>query len=1127
MSGKSNQQYQPDTPLTFGLDIGIASVGWAVLAPNRIINLGVRAFNKAETAKEGESLNLGRRNARLLRRRLRRRAWRLTKLARFLKRNGVIENIADLKGQPNFFDSTFELRVASLNRLLSPIEFARVLYHLCKHRGFHWVSKAEAAKAEGDGKSEGGKVKQGLSKTASLMTAKDYRTAAEMLVAEFPEAQRNKRGDYGKAISRVLLADEITQIFKAQSEFGNVHATTSLSDYFVGPNGQRTGLFWAQKPSLSGEALLKMLGKCTFEKEHFRAPKSSFSAERHVWLTRLNNLRIQTKDGVRGLTGEERQSVIDLPYASGEKFEFKTLRKGLVKGGLPDDFRFASLRYPNASNTAATKIKDPETEIAIKLTGWHALRLAMKNANLTAEWDQISYPALEGNSQSLDQISWVLSVYKDDAEIETELAKLKLPGGQKTIDTLSLVSFDKFHSLSLKALYNIVPLMAQGMRYDEAVAAITDYKHHSQLFKPGDSTTKLLPPLYSMHRDKKTGAMVLDPNLDLPRNPVVLRAINQARKVVNALVQRYGSPSSVHIEVARDLSKPFDERRSIEKDQKAYRETNEKTRETFSEEFGRRPTGREFEKWLLYREQQGKCVYSLEPLDLNRVIDDLNYAQIDHVLPYSRSYDDSKSNRVLVLTRENQNKGNRTPFEYLDGANASQRWRHFEQYVQTNHSFRNAKQQRMLRKHFAAEDAEEFRERNLNDTRYICRFFKNYVEQYLKLAEGSTARRCVVVNGQLTNFLRLRWGLTKDRAASDRHHALDAVVIAACSHAMVKRLADYSKNKELEFLRTGFADPETGEIINPTAYSKLADKFPLPWQHFRDELHTRLLNDDVNDMRTLLTALGSYSEVELQNLKPLFVSRAPQRRNLGAAHKETIYSQPEKLRPSGNVIERVALAALSIADLGRLVDPHRNERLYSAIRERLNAFGGKGDKAFTAGNPLYKPDTEGNPTGPVVRSVRLVINSMTGVALRGGLAKNDSMVRVDVFNVMGKYYLVPVYVHHLVSGIPNRGIVQSKPESEWATVSEEDFIFSLYPNDYVRIRTAKETIVGYYGGCDRATGAISIWAHDRAVKVGKDGLIRGIGVRSALEFASFSVDVLGSVFPSKPEPRDGLALRSN
>ena len=83
-------------PLVFGLDIGIASVGWAVLAPDHIINLGVRAFDKAETAKEGDPLNLTRRTVRLMRRRLRRRAWRLLKLARLLKREGLIDS-------PDFF----------------------------------------------------------------------------------------------------------------------------------------------------------------------------------------------------------------------------------------------------------------------------------------------------------------------------------------------------------------------------------------------------------------------------------------------------------------------------------------------------------------------------------------------------------------------------------------------------------------------------------------------------------------------------------------------------------------------------------------------------------------------------------------------------------------------------------------------------------------------------------------------------------------------------------------------------------------------------------------------------------------------------------------------------------------
>ena len=69
----------------------------------------------------------------------------------------------------------------------------------------------------------------------------------------------------------------------------------------------------------------------------------------------------------------------------------------------------------------------------------------------------------------------------------------------------------------------------------------------------------------------------------------------------------------------------------------------------------------------------------------------------------------------------------------------SERWRQFVGFVEGNKAYRLAKRSRMLRKDFGEKEAEEFRERNLNDTRYICNFFKNYVEQYLQLP-GSEAK---------------------------------------------------------------------------------------------------------------------------------------------------------------------------------------------------------------------------------------------------------------------------------------------------------------------------------------------------------------------------------------------------
>lgn len=140
-------------PLIFGLDIGIASVGWAVFAPNRIVALGIRAFDKAETAKEGDSLNLVRRTARLMRRRLHRRARRLAKLARLLTRQGVISDVGFFQPTNAFPYSPWQLRVDGLDRCLDATQWARVIYHVCKHRGFHWTSRAEEKKAEGDTKS--------------------------------------------------------------------------------------------------------------------------------------------------------------------------------------------------------------------------------------------------------------------------------------------------------------------------------------------------------------------------------------------------------------------------------------------------------------------------------------------------------------------------------------------------------------------------------------------------------------------------------------------------------------------------------------------------------------------------------------------------------------------------------------------------------------------------------------------------------------------------------------------------------------------------------------------------------------------------------------------------------------
>lgn len=125
-----------------GLDLGIASVGWSVIDPDkRIVDLGVRVFKKAENEK-GESLNVIRRSSRLARRRIYRRSVRLKKLLNYLIDCGLISSKEDVLKNVNH-EKPWELRAKGLTSVLTNKQLAIVIYHICKHRGFYWVSSAE------------------------------------------------------------------------------------------------------------------------------------------------------------------------------------------------------------------------------------------------------------------------------------------------------------------------------------------------------------------------------------------------------------------------------------------------------------------------------------------------------------------------------------------------------------------------------------------------------------------------------------------------------------------------------------------------------------------------------------------------------------------------------------------------------------------------------------------------------------------------------------------------------------------------------------------------------------------------------------------------------------------------
>jgi CRISPR-associated endonuclease Csn1 len=1095
-------------PLTFGFDIGIASVGWAVLSPTRIVDLGVRCFTAAEVPDTGEPLNAKRRTDKTARKRLDRRAQRLRKLRRLLFAHKLVDSAKiesfeapSIEKKTKDLKNPWALRALGLDSLLDPQDWARVIVHIVKHRGFFSTRKSErVVDTSGTDKAkEKNGLLNGIAATEKKLSAdgvKKYRTLGEMAFKheEFANAKRNKDGDYKKSFSRILLLDELTQLFAAQRKFGSPVASIELERAVA-------EIFFQQKPAVTGENMLKMIGHCTFEKGEFRAPKFSYSAERFIWLSKLAALRINDGGDRRALTAMERTAAIDLPYANKTgKITYKQLRAAI---DLPksDAIGFVGLPYGSKKKKSGEDA-DVEEATLIELKAWPALRKALEGAGLNDDWLKLSV-----RPDVMDKIAYVLSVYQTDDEIAPKLKEIDL--SDAIVDELLKLDFKNFIAVSIKALEKILPFLELGQIYSEACTN-AGYNHA----KPDGETLglKYLPKL----------------NFKDIRNPVVFRALNQSRNVLNALIRKHGSPSAVHIELARDLSKPYDERKQIEKDQLAYQKQRQDAEALFRDAFGGNapnPRNQDLLKFRLYKEQDGKCGYSQSPLDLDRITEQ-GYVEVDHALPYSRSFDDSLLNKVLVLTKENREKKNQTPYEYLGGASESPKWRTFEAAVLGNKKYRQAKRARLLRKEFVGAEEEGFKERNLNDTRWIVKFFAAEVRQKLAFApdESGETKKVPVLTpaGGFTSFLRTRWGLHKDREASDLHHVQDACVIAAASHALIKRVSDYNRRKETHEVLSGGAivDKSTGEILQGGK-----DYFPEPWAHFRDEVKARL---SLNPSEGISNYFAAYSTDDVAALKPILVSRAVKRRAGGAVHQDTVRSIKPHLGPQTSS-KRTWLRDLTLEKLERIVGAHdpRNAGLIRALRERLEDFKGDGKKAFADTQPpVHKPRSDGTD-GPIIRAVQLTDVQKGGVPVRGGVADQASMWRVDVFRKDGKHYLVPIYQADRRKGatLPDRASTANTPRSEWTEIDDSfEFRFSMAPNDFIVLKTKKAEFSGYFAGLDIATAAISIYAHDRNATIGKDGLWRSLGVKvGTVSFEKSNIDVLGSRYAAKQEYRRGLA----
>jgi CRISPR-associated endonuclease Csn1 len=1015
-----------------GVDLGIGSCGWAVLdmpegaEPGKIVALGAWLFDVPETDKERKPTNQIRRTNRGMRRVLNRRRQRMNGVRALFKAHGLIESDTKTVFKDAKYDP-WALRAAGLDRKLTALEFAVALAHIAKHRGFRSNSKRDRSNEPGNDSS---KMLKAIDATREKLGA--YRTAGEAFHKDraFADRKRNRDGDFTRSILRKDHETEVALLFDRQRRLGSKLATADLEAAFV-------PLAFDQRPLADSE---DRVGYCPFEKSERRAAKHSYAFEMFRFLSRLAALRIGKTE--RPLTQEEIAAAAK-DFGAQNGMTFKRLRKLLA---LDDSERFQGVSPEDEGK------RDVVNRNGNSFAGTCALK---KTAG--AAW-----ASLLATPERLDRIATVLS-FRESVDsiraglIEAGVEPPLLDAILKGVEDGSLSKFSGAGHISAKAARKIIPHLAKGMVYSEACAA-AGYKHTDGALVSGET---------SLRAKIKDLAAQVEGSVN---NPVARKSIGQALKQIGVLIGKFCLPGAIHVELARDVGKSAEERDEIKRGIDKRNADKDKLRAAFESALGRPPANaEELLRYELWREQNGRCIYSDTPIPVAAIAAADNSVQVDHILPWSRSGDDSFVNKTLCKASENQKKKDRTPYEWFSQEKPDE-WNNYVARVEGLKQAKGRKKRNYLLKDASILE-ERFRSRNLNDTRYACRLLLQAAKALYPTEALFEARKPIVRAfarpGALTDRLRRAWNLqghkkdkeTGERIPDDRHHALDALIVAACDNGTLHRLTEAFKKAEAQGSRRDFSG------------------FPPPWPEFRAQFDAK------------------YAEV--------FVARAERRRARGEAHAATIKGI-DRSEDAPVVYERKAVEKLTLKDLERIDSPERNAKLIDALRAWIEAGKQKGTK------PL-------SPKGDPISKVRLRTTDNVAVEVRGGTADRGDMVRVDVFtkfNKRGKkqYFVVPIYPHQVADlekypKPPDRAVQAYTPESEWPVIDGTyEFVFSISPLSLLQlIKPDGEVIEGYFRGLDRTTGAF-------AVSLPRSGteLSRGIGAKTLLSIRKFQIDRLGN-----------------
>jgi CRISPR-associated endonuclease Csn1 len=897
----SSQKY------VLGLDLGSASLGWAMIAlddagqPTSLLHTGVRIF---EPGVEGTSTDIqegkdqskavDRRTARLHRRQLRRRAARQRELFHTLQEAGLLpvgesgakatqlERQAILdeldKAFVKKFTSSFvgvadaapfaqmplyHLRKRALDHPLEPFELGRVLFHLIQRRGFK-SNRKETKKSAKENEDQGA-VKADIHSLELEMQVAGARTLGEYLAGLNPHNPTNdpKLRVRRRWTARWMFEKEFALIWEAQSVHQPSLLTSELRDRIA-------QLLFFQRPIAAQKHLI---GTCELERgddthpPQRRAPWASMAAQRFRILQKVNDLKVIHPDSdlATPLSPEDRMKLYHFLDTEGTQ-TFAKIRKHLgIAGGCFFNFE------------KSDRNKDGDKTLLGNRTQHSMLKI----------FGRFWYEFTEGKQNQIIE-NWRNSE-SDEAMMQEAIQHLGLTVEEAKILVNEKAASD-YCALSLKAINRLIPLMMEGISFKTAETMIY-----------GDRFSGL-----TVHETVPEMRKVL-PTL---RNPAVERALTELRKVVNALVREHGKPHEIRIELARELKKPRGERvKETDKIRKREKERSAVAKKIL-EQFNISNPGRALiEKALLYEECGGICPYTGLSIRYSSLVNDSEF-DIEHIIPRSRFPDNSFQNKTLCHQSMNQLKGGKTPYEMYKGSPEE-----YEKLLDRVRAWPIKNRGKLDRFRVGEPGVKEdntlegFSERQLNDTRYTsvsaAKLLATLYGGRERINPDGTKEQAVyATSGSITAALRNTWGLeeilrelvppqpgdTRGKPRIDhRHHAIDAITIAATRPAVIAAMARGSARA---------LDPRT------------RPKIEQPWKDFIPSIRP--------------------------HIEQLLVSHRPEHKLSGELHDETNYGRPYQQNQKTLVHVRKRVAGLSPKDIVNIVDAE----VRRAVEQKAVELGG-------------------------------------------------------------------------------------------------------------------------------------------------------------------------------------------